>query len=333
MAESSTLRDYFSKADEKAVFRAMPCHIAHHTDTEQRQALEALVEATFEGDVTLHWEIVCPVCGFVNHEEDWLEHASHDYVCAGCGGSFCPQLDEEVQVTFSPHPTLRTLSPAADDPAFRRAALEKFPPTTVHELLTVQAFRDWARDEALPEGEYLEVRRTVIWFSDLTGSTALYARNGDPNAYQLVREHFDLVFQAIQESQGAVVKTMGDGVMAVFFSGEQALRAALDAHQALDQFNHDRALEGDRQMALKIGIHIGPAIAVTLNERLDYFGTTVNIAARVSDLACGTETVFTEAVLDEPGVDSILAEYQVEPFRANIRGLGQELDNYRLCRN
>lgn len=332
MAEYNTLRDYFSKADEKAVFRAMPYHIAHHTNMEQRRALETLVEATFDGDVTLHWEIVCPVCGFENHEEDWLERASHDYTCAACGGTFCPHLDEEVQVTFSPHPTLRTLSPAADDPAFRRAAREQFPPTTVHELLTVQAFRDWARDEALPEGEYLEVSRTVIWFSDLTGSTAMYARNGDPNAYQLVREHFDLVFRAIQETQGSVVKTMGDGVMAVFLSGEQALRAALDAHQALDQFNHDRALEGDRQMALKIGIHIGPTIAVTLNERLDYFGTTVNIAARVSDLARGTETVLTEAVLAEPGVDAILAEYEVEPFRAQIRGLGQEMDNYRLRR-
>lgn len=219
---------------------------------------------------------------------------------------------------------------AADAPEFQSAIRQRFAPTTAHELLTVQRFRDWARDEPLPEGEYLEVSHTTIWFSDLTGSTALYARNGDPFAYQLVRKHFDLVFQAIRGAGGAVVKTMGDGVMGVFVSGEGALRAALAGHQALDEFNNERALVGDRRLALKIGIHAGPTIAVTLNDRLDYFGTTVNVAARISDLARGTETVFTETLLDKPGVQEIIAQHTVEPFRANVRGLDQEFKNYRL---
>jgi class 3 adenylate cyclase len=328
----SALRDHFLQADEKAVSHALPHQIAHQLNIEPRPTLEELVDAMFNGDAILHWEIVCPACEFRNEETDWLCQASHDYACSNCGRSFNPRLDEEVQVTFSPHPTLRILSPTANDPEFQRAIRERFPPTTVHELLTVQTFRDWARDEPLPEGEYLEISHTAIWFSDLTGSTALYARNGDPLAYHLVREHFDLVFQAIRQADGAVVKTMGDGVMGVFVSGEAALRAALAAHQALDEFNRDRALSGDRRLALKIGVHVGPVITVTLNDRLDYFGTTVNVAARISDLAHGTETVFTEALLGEPGVQAIVAEHAVEPFRANVRGLDQELTNYRLRR-
>jgi class 3 adenylate cyclase len=326
----SDLREYFLEADEKAVSRALPHHIAHQLDKAPRPTLERLIEALFDGDVILHWEIVCPACEFRNEETDFLRQASHDYTCSDCGNSFAPRLDEEVQVSFSPHPKLRTLSPNADDAGFQREMRERFPPTTVQELLTVQAFRDWARDEPLPDGEYLEVSRATIWFSDLTGSTALYARNGDPLAYQLVREHFDLLFEAIQQAEGAVVKTMGDGVMAVFASGDQSLKAALAAHQALDEFNDDWGLSGDRRLALKIGIHVGPTIVVVLNDRLDYFGTTVNVAARVSDLARGTETVFTEALLAEPGSRAILAEHVVEPFKANVRGLDKEMTNYRL---
>ncbi len=324
------LRDHFSQADEKSVSRALPRQIAHQLNTQLRPTLEALVEAMFSGDAVLHWEIVCPACGFHNDEPDWLRQAHHDYACEGCGNSFVPCLDDEVQVTFSPHPTLRALGVAADDPEFQRAVRERFAPTTAHELLTVQRFRDWARDEPLPEGEYLEVSHTTIWFSDLTGSTALYARNGDPFAYQLVREHFDLVFQAIQEAGGAVIKTMGDGVMGVFISGAGALRAALAGHQTLDEFNLSRGLLDDQRLALKIGIHAGPTIAVTLNDRLDYFGTTVNVAARISDLARGTETVFTETLLDEPGVGDIVAQHTVKPFQANLRGLDQEFTSYRL---
>ncbi|GAB4531604.1 MAG: adenylate/guanylate cyclase domain-containing protein [Anaerolineae bacterium] len=324
------LRDYLARADERAVYRAWPRHIARQLNLEPHTALEALVEAMFAGDAILHWEIVCPACGAQNEETDWLRRARHDYVCAACGGSFAPHLDREVQVTFSPHPTLRALSLTAPDPEFLARIHQQFAPTTAHELLTVQRFRDWARDEPLPDGEYLEVGRAVIWFSDLTGSTALYARNGDPLAYQLVRQHFDLVFGAIQDAQGAVVKTMGDGVMGVFTSAERGLRAALAAHQALAGFNTERALSGDRRLALKIGMHMGPTITVTLNERLDYFGTTVNVAARAADLARGGETVFTEALLVEEGAQAIIAGRAVESFRASVRGLDQELTHYRL---
>lgn len=328
----NALCDHFFRADERAVFRAFPRQIAHQLNLAPRPTLEVLVEAMFGGDAVLHWEIVCPACGYRNDEPNWLRHARHDYRCSACSTAFTPRLDDEVQVTFSPHPTLRTLSLTASDPEFQRVIRKQFPPTTVHELMTVQTFRDWARDEPLPPGEYLEVQRTAIWFSDLTGSTALYARSGDPLAYHLVREHFEVVFQAIHQAEGVIVKTMGDGVMAVFLSGQQALEAALAAHQALDEFNRDHGLSGERGMALKIGVHIGPAIVVTLNDRLDYFGSTVNVAARVSDLARGTETVFTEALLAEPGVKTIVAEHNVESFKTRVRGLAQDLISCRLSR-
>jgi len=328
------LRNHLLQADPRATFHALPRQIAGGLNLEPRLTLELLVDATFRGDAILHWELVCPACQFRSEEPAWLGRAKHDYTCPACGGAYAVHLDDEAQVTFSSHPTLRQLGPEADDAEFRRQMLLKFPPTTVHELMTVQAFRDWARDEALPVGEYLQVQRMAIWFSDLTGSTALYARNGDPLAYDLVREHFKLVFDVINRWEGAVVKTLGDGIMAVFTTNACAVQAALQAHRTLDKFNRQRGLPADKHLMLKIGVHSGPAIAVTLDERLDYFGTTVNVAARVGDLAAGTETVLTAPVHADMKVQAIIdaAGYTTQPFRSAIRGLGQALTVYCLVK-
>ncbi len=329
-ALEQTLRHYLLHAQEQAVFHALPRQIADALESEPRATLEALVQAMFRGDAVLHWEIYCSKCQFWNVEPDWLQHAQHEYVCPVCGRSFDVHMDDEVQVTFSPHPQLRALGPDAEDRAYRREMSLQFPPTTVHELMTVQTFRDWAQNEPLPSGEHLEIRRATVWFSDLRGSTALYARNGDPLAYDLVREHFDLVFDAINQCQGAVVKTLGDGIMAVFISNSCAIEAARHAHRALGRFNRQRDLSPERCLALKVGIHAGPSILVTLNDRLDYFGTTVNIASRVEHLALGKQTLYTEPVHADPDVQAIIADTPVESFRSTLRGLEQSLTIYCL---
>jgi class 3 adenylate cyclase len=326
------LEDFLLKADERAVFRAPPNQIANALNLEPRPTLELLVDAMFRGDTVMHWELFCPFCEFRAEEPDWLRNATHDYTCPNCSSTYDVQLDINAQVTFSPHPTLRTLGPRAKDPDFQRASRQRFPPTTVHELMTVQSFRDWARNEPLPAEEYLEVRRMTVWFSDLTGSTALYARNGDPLAYDLVREHFRLIFETVNQCEGAIVKTMGDGIMAVFTDNAPAVAAALAAHQVLDDFNREKALSGEKRLALKIGIHTGPSIVVTLNERLDYFGTTVNVAARVSDLARGTETMFTEPIQVDSEVQTFVeaSGYSIERFSRVVKGLERPLTIYRL---
>jgi class 3 adenylate cyclase len=321
------LKRYLLEADEKAVFRAIPHQIAEALALEPRFVLELLVDAMFDGDAVMHWELYCPFCTFRANEPDWLRRATHDYTCPACRNTYDVHLDIEAQATFSPHPKLRPLNRGADDPEFRQTLYEAFNPTTVYELMTVQKFRDWARDEPLPTHEYLSVRRMTVWFSDLTGSTALYARRGDPVAYDLVREHFRLIFEVIHQFEGAVVKTMGDGIMAAFNTNICATEAALVAHRVLQDFNRERALEGDRQLALKIGIHSGPSIVVNLSDRLDYFGNTVNVAARVSDLSRGTETVLTEPVQSDPEVRAFIGNsgYDIWQFRTAVKGLDRSL--------
>ena len=326
----TVLCEHLLRADERDVGHVRPSQLAHALHAPVRPILETLVDALFNGAVVLHWELECPMCKAFSEINNVFLTPLHEKKCAACGAEFIVHADEETQVTFSPHPRLRELGPDASDNAHHDATHHQYPATSVQELMTVQRFREWAHNEPLQGNAYLEVRKMTLWFSDLTGSTALYARNGDPFAYSLVREHFDLVGEAVRQATGAIVKTIGDGIMAVFTEVGQGLQAALDANARLADFNAANGLAGERRLQLKIGIHSGPAITVTLNERLDYFGTTVNVAARVSNLAHGREIVLTQTAYDEPGVAEIAAqtrfaaEYPVACFESDIRGLDEK---------
>src|SRR6185437_10449918 len=125
-----------------------------------------------------------------------------------------------------------------------------------------------------------------ILFTDLRASTRLYRQIGDAPAFGVVLDHFDVLRAAVAAEGGAVVKTIGDAVMATFQRPVAALHAVLAAQRALAS-----PAAGARPLRLKAGLHYGPCIAVTLNDRLDYFGSTVNIAARLVGLSGGSDII------------------------------------------
>ena len=168
-------------------------------------------------------------------------------------------------------------------------------------LLARQTFRRLFRSERVDEKEGLGIRQVTLLFTDLKGSTAMYERLGDLNAYALVREHFALLGAAVQEHSGAIVKTIGDAVMAVFSRPTDAVSAALHILGDIERYNGEH---GDPSIILKIGAHCGPSIAVTLNDNLDYFGQTVNVAARVQSLADAGEICISEALYSAAGRQS-----------------------------
>jgi class 3 adenylate cyclase len=167
----------------------------------------------------------------------------------------------------------------------------------------------------------------TLLFTDLKGSTAMYERLGDLNAYALVREHFALLGATVQQHSGAIVKTIGDAVMAVFSRPTDAVSAALDILAAVERYNVEH---GDPGIILKIGAHCGPSIAVTLNENLDYFGQTVNVAARVQSLADAGEICISEPLYSAPGVRQLLVGQEVVPFEAPLRGVEGNACVYRV---
>ncbi len=198
---------------------------------------------------------------------------------------------------------------------------------TGRRLIANQTFRDLYRTETIGGQEGIGVKDTSLLFTDLKGSTEMYDKIGDLKAFSLVRQHFDRLGKAVFRNAGAVVKTIGDAVMATFNTPAGAVSAALMMLDEIDAFNKEH---GDQALVLKIGVHHGASIAVTLNDRLDYFGQTVNIAARVQGLAGAEEIYITEDVQKAPGVTALLARYDVVPQLAALKGVAGQVKVFRI---
>jgi len=193
-------------------------------------------------------------------------------------------------------------------------------------LLTTQTFRDLFRFEAAPGAEGIGVKEITFLFTDLKGSTAMYDQIGDPQAFFLVRQHFDTLGRVVAGHSGAIVKMIGDAVMATFMTPLDGVNAAVEMLNEIETFNQGISAP----LILKIGVHTGHSIAVTLNDRLDYFGQTVNIAARVQGLAEADEIYITRDVYTHPGVPDALAGYAVQPEQAAMKGVSEKMGYTRL---
>src|SRR6185436_13768007 len=198
---------------------------------------------------------------------------------------------------------------------------------TAKHLFTNQTFRDLYRTDTLDIDQRLKITSLTFLFTDLKGSTDLYERVGDLVAFDLVQTHFKVLHEIVAEEAGAVVKTIGDAVMATFATPDRALAAALRMREAMDELNR-KANTGD--LLLKIGIHEGPCLAVNLNERQDYFGQTVNIASRVQGLA--RSILATAPVIDNPRSASLLGSNGQKPLAQNhaLRGIASEVAVYEI---
>ena len=194
-------------------------------------------------------------------------------------------------------------------------------------LLNTQTFRDLFRTEVVQGNEGIGIKDITILFTDLKGSTALYDRIGDLKAFALVREHFDSLGNVVNSHYGAVVKTIGDAIMATFLNPLDAVNAALSMLDEIERFNQKHSM---RDLILKIGVHKGAAIAVTLNDRLDYFGQTVNISSRVEKLSDGEEIHVTPEVYNYPGVKELLNEFEIDLRKAKLKGVQDEVRVYKI---
>jgi len=200
---------------------------------------------------------------------------------------------------------------------------------TAKRLLTNQTFREIYRTSTLDVDQRLKITSLTFLFTDLKGSTDLYERVGDLVAFDIVKEHFRILHEIIAAESGAVVKTIGDAVMATFATPDRALAAALRIRAAMGALNVERKNE---DLLLKIGLHEGPCLAVTLNDRQDYFGQTVNIASRVQGLAVSRSILATGSVVDHPQASELLEADGIKPMarRLPVRGIAEELAVYEI---
>jgi class 3 adenylate cyclase len=203
---------------------------------------------------------------------------------------------------------------------------------TAKRLLTNQVFRDIYGSNTIDAEQRLKITSLTFLFTDLKGSTELYERVGDLVAFDLVRAHFQLLNEIVASEAGAVVKTIGDAVMATFPTPDRAVAAALRMREAMRQLGNGRNGHSHEDLLLKIGIHEGPCLAVVLNDRQDYFGQTVNIAARVQALADSRSILATGSVVTHPQASTLLKSsglYPVSQSRA-LRGIADEVAVYEI---
>ncbi len=198
------------------------------------------------------------------------------------------------------------------------------PYLTAKHLLTNQTFRDLYRTDTLDLDQRLKITSLTFLFTDLKGSTELYDRVGDLVAFDLVNQHFRVLNEIVASESGAVVKTIGDAMMATFPTPDRALSAAFRMRTAI----HDL----DQDLLLKIGLHEGPCLAVVLNERQDFFGQTVNIAARVQGLADSHAILATRQVVENQAAARVLQKLGITPQEQKLplRGISDRMTIYAL---
>ena len=196
-------------------------------------------------------------------------------------------------------------------------------------VTSLQDFRDLFSSEALSPGIQLGISNLTVMFTDLKGSTSLYDTFGDAKAFSLVQSHFDILHRVIAAHTGGIVKTIGDAVMAVFQTAESALEAGLSILQEFDEWNsrHDQ----HDQITIKLGFFEGPCIALTLNDKLDYFGSTVNRASRLEGQSHGGDLVLPESVFRSAAVQRVLQREEAEgvrvhseQFEATLKGFSEK---------
>ncbi len=159
------------------------------------------------------------------------------------------------------------------------------------------------------------IQRRAVLFADLRGSTALYESIGNARASQIVTETVDAVARRVSPVGGILVKTLGDGLMAVFPSATSAMEAADQMHVELDRLTRKRN-ERARPAVVRLQLQVCVALGETVEVGGDYFGDAVNVAARLMDHAGDNETVVTAEVL--------------RALPADQRGMFRSLDRVRL---
>jgi class 3 adenylate cyclase len=240
--------------------------------------------------------------------------------------------DEERRVSLSPTLQLDNATSTEQLLIIERMAWTD-QAATAAEVTSLQAFRDLFSREILRPGESISVGSLAILFTDLRDSTVLYRQVGDAPAFGRVLDHFTVLRKTIAAEDGAVIKTIGDAVMAVFLRPVAAVRAMLAAQERLAEWGD----QGGPRLYLKAGVHYGPCIAVTMNDHLDYFGSTVNLASRLEKFSSGEDVIVSDVIRRDPEVAALVAsggELTAERFEAQLKGFDeQEFPLWKVARS
>lgn len=344
-AAAGPVQDWINHATADQLFRINVAELSARVQVPVSDLRDIFLYAVADGLFNLSWEFHCPHCHAIpDFHHTFQESKGHGY-CPLCNVEFRNTLDRNVEVTFTVHPSIVSI-PAefVEARKMEMMTLARVGQWTLParflsgmDCLHSHVFREMFGDDVLSSEESLAIERAALLFTDIRGSTRMYSDLGDPVSYNVVRNHFKILFRDVQAHGGVVVKTIGDAVMASFHSPARALAASL---QIFRDFRAE-SLDPAGYLQIRTGIHAGPVIVVTLNDRLDYFGNTVNMAARIQGKIESHSVGFSRTILDDPACREELRRFLDEEAargdpldvvhrRADLKGIDGKVDIYSL---
>ena len=161
----------------------------------------------------------------------------------------------------------------------------------------------------------------ALLFTDLVGSTEVLDRLGDAGAEGVRKAHFELLREAVRARRGQEVKTLGDGLMAVFGSAVEAVACAVAVQEAARRHNEERP---DEPLMIRVGLHVGEPV----RDDDDYFGTAVVVARRLCDVAQGGQILASDLMR---GLVGPRREHEFRPLGAlPLKGLQEPVTAYEV---
>jgi class 3 adenylate cyclase len=197
---------------------------------------------------------------------------------------------------------------------------------TAQKVSTMHVFRQLCPEQLIRPGDSIGISRLTILFTDLKDSTAFYYKVGEAQAYHIVREHFGFLSEIIYKHNGTLVKTIGDSVMAVFYDSKDGVAACLDVRDHLEEFNRKNKTE----ISIKLGIHEDNCISVNMNNLMDYFGTAINVVARLHALSDGNDIIISEEIMQNPAVELLLKKNKKLKKTRLVKGVPHPLVFYSV---
>jgi len=301
-----------------------PHRLSIELNIDQHIVLTELLYATTIEMLQMHWAIECRQCFQINSFAKTLQQTPDSVQCQKCGkNNPIHSLDQMIALFFFSTKILQV------KPAFVPQKNKDFSFVTANTLINHSAF-DIFRDQVVPhDAQPFAASEVFLVFTDIVGSTNMYAHLGDREALRLVRQYFDILFSAMA-SRGRIVKTIGDAIMASFSSATIAMAAVAEAFHFLSKECTNPHTGNPLEM--RVGIHCGSSIVISVNGINDYFGQTVNIASRIESHSNASVCLMSEAILHDDETKAFFQEitalpnYEAIPFHLlQLKGVSSPL--------
>ena len=164
-----------------------------------------------------------------------------------------------------------------------------------------------------------ETQQKAVLFADISESGALYQKLGDTTAQNIVNACVETLRSVLPRFEGELVKTLGDAVMCIFPTADQAVLAAGEMQAVVTN-----SRPGNYPVAIHVGVHYGPVLTVSG----DVFGDTVNVAAYLTAVAMREQILTTDAT--ESALSPALRSCVRPIFNAVLKGSGRESIVYQV---